>query len=787
MKLFLGREYDVEAGAPNGEDVTFKADRLTSHAVCLGMTGSGKTGMCVVMLEELALQGVPLIIIDPKGDMTNLALAFGDLAPSSFAPWVDPAVAERAGMTVSEYATKTAAKWKSGLAGWGIGPDRVAAYQERAEVRVFTPGSSAGIQVDVLGSFAAPDDVDDETRADLAAGTVSALLGLLGRELDPVSDPEHIVLTKVLDEAWAKGESLSVEHLLPRIVDPPFGKVGVFSVDQFFPRAARMKLAMALNGVLAAPGFAAWSSGVPLSPDLLLTAEGGRAPVNIFSLAHLDESERQFFVGQLLHKLVAWSRHQPGSSQLRALLYFDEVFGFVPPYPRNPPSKKPILTLMKQARAVGLGTMLVTQNPVDVDYATLSNAGLWLVGRLHTEQDRAKVVDGLASAGAADEKVVAAWLEDLKPRVFVMRDVREESPKLVHSRWAMSWLRGPMTKREIAKLPKPLEASAQSSSPGSPAAPSTPEGWSEVLPVLPEGLKARFLRPDVAFSARFAEAVGHRAVQAREDGRTLWEPALYAELQLHFDEGQHFDEDRTEHRLFFPMESLDSVSLEFEASDLSSNPPKNALFAGLPEELDTARELTSRQKRIIEDIWQGQTTEMFRHRELRMVSRGGEAREVFANRVRSALDDKADEAIAKLQRSVKTKVDRLEDKRDQLERRLDGYQEDARARAGNELIGAAETVMSMFFGRRKSLTSAMGRRQQTSKARRRVGDTEDAIEDLQDDIEELRHETESAIADLRLDWSAKMGGIENQEVGLEKSDVRLTRLELVWIPVSRPI
>lgn len=787
--MFLGREVDPSSGDPTGPDVQFKADRLTSHAVCLGMTGSGKTGLCVVLLEELAKQGVPLIVIDPKGDMANLALAFGDLAPSSFAPWVDPASAERAGMSVGEFATATAEKWKKGLGQWGIGPSEVSAYADRTEVRIFTPGSTAGIPVDVLGNLTAPEGAGAEDRADLASGTISALMGLLGREVDPVTDPEHIVLTKVLDAAWEAGEDLDVEGLLPRIVDPPFAKIGVFSVDQFLPRAKRMKLAMTLNGVLAAPGFATWSQGVPLRIETLVEAADGKTPVNVFSLAHLDETERQFFVGQLLHQLVSWSRRQPGSSQLRALLYFDEVFGFVPPYPRNPASKKPILTLMKQARAVGLGTMLVTQNPVDVDYSTLSNAGLWLVGRLHTQQDRDKVKDGLASSGAADEGVVSAWLEDLEPRQFVMRDVREESPRRIYSRWAMSWLRGPLTRREIGKLPQPdlARSSTPSDSGQSSAVSEVPEGWSQSLPVLPEGLTSRALSPEVAFSARLSGALGHRAVSARQDGKTLWEPALLASVSMRFDEGRDFVHDATEQHLFFPMESAEPLEIEFEQGDLVDVAGEGSLYAPLPDQLDTKRELEARRKAIIEQIWRGETTAMYRHRGLRLTSRGGEDRVRFDNRTRAALADRADAEIAKLETKFKTKVDRLEGKRDKLERKIEGLREEARARSGSELVGAAETVMSMFFGRRKSLSSAMTRRQQTSRAKRRVGDASEELEDLEVEIEELAESLQEQMDDLRAEWTAKIDEIEEVAVGLEKSDVRLTRLELVWIPISRPL
>ena len=460
--LYIGRSCDPKTMKPTEAALHLKADRLTRHAVCFGMTGSGKTGLCVTLLEELALQGVPLIIIDPKGDMANLALGFSEHTPTDFEPWVDPSEAERQGISVAELAANTANRWRKGLQDWGVSRERVQQFTTKTAVNIYTPGSQAGRPVDVMSSLAPPRDaLDDESLVELVAGTVSGLLGLIGVEADPVRDARHIVMSTIVEAAWRANESLSLEDLVLRIVDPPFSKVGVFPVDTFFPRNDRMELAMRLNGVVASPSFAGWKTGAPLEPSDFLT-RGDKTPVSIFYLAHLDDQQRMFFVSLLLNRLVAWSRRQPGTGALRALLYFDEVYGYLPPYPKNPATKRPMMTLMKQARAVGLGTMVVTQNPVDVDYGALSNSGTWLIGRLQTKQDRARVLDGLELSGSTlDKSELDDWLEKLPSRCFLIRDLKEDAPALVHSRWAISYLRGPLTRREVERLGDKQPATAQ--------------------------------------------------------------------------------------------------------------------------------------------------------------------------------------------------------------------------------------------------------------------------------------------------------------------------------------
>ncbi|MBT3218217.1 MAG: ATP-binding protein, partial [Proteobacteria bacterium] len=676
-QLYVGRYCEPEHMRPSGGYALLEPDRLVQHAVCFGMTGSGKTGICVTLLEELAMGGVPLLVIDPKGDMSNLALAFSDHSAASFAPWIDPAEAVRRGTTTDALAEKVSQKWKNGLKQWGVDQRRIRALTERVEVTIHTPGSSAGVPVDVLGALSAPPEGfadDSEALRELVSGLVTGLLGLVDVSADPVKDPCHIVLSHIVESAWEGGEDLNLEHLILRLVDPPFEKVGVFPLEKFFPRDDRMDLAMALNGVVSSPSFAAWNKGVPLDPAALLAKRDNRTQIRVFYLAHLDDAQRIFFVSMLLNRLVAWSRRQPGSGVLRTLVYFDEVFGYLPPYPRNPATKKPVLTLMKQARAVGVGTMLVTQNPVDVDYAAMSNAGTWMIGRLQTRQDRERVIDGLAgAAGAIDRKTLHSWLERLPPRTFLVRDVKEPEPKLIHSRWAISYLRGPLTRRELEQLPRD-ETVQQQQTPS--VSSDDMSGLTGTTPPAPKSFEYRFLDPRVVFSARLATFFESQAQPRRQDNRIVWEPAILASLHLTFDEGRDFLSNTMEHRLFFPVTNNEvTVAGEpnFEPGDFLPSAPPDCLFAELPTQIDEATELKQLQKRVVEEVYRGETTKMFRQVKLRLSSRAGEARPDFRVRVKEAVQQKIDDDVAKLKDRVQTKVDRLEDKREGLIRNLERH------------------------------------------------------------------------------------------------------------------
>ena len=424
--LYLGGEIDPKTGDRTGDPIHLEASDLTTHGVIVGMTGSGKTGLSVIMLEEALLQGIPTIIIDPKGDMGNLLLTFPELSGPEFEPWVNAADAERDGVSVAAHAESTAAMWKKGLDGWGIGPDRIAALREAADFTIYTPGSTSGVALDVIGDFSAPVGASEEAMQDEVEGLVSSLLGLVEIEADPLSSREHILLSNLVYRAWSDGKNLDLATLLGQIQNPPMRKLGVMELDAFFPAKDRTGLAMKLNGLLASPSFASWANGEPLDIDAMLT-NGPRA--SIISIAHLSETERQFVVTLVLSKVVTWMRSQAGTPELRALIYMDEVFGYVPPT-AMPPSKKPILTILKQARAFGVGLVLATQNPVDVDYKALSNAGTWMVGRLQTERDKARLLDGMASAGGgSDKKTLSELISGLDKRQFLLHQTRSDTPR----------------------------------------------------------------------------------------------------------------------------------------------------------------------------------------------------------------------------------------------------------------------------------------------------------------------------------------------------------------------
>jgi hypothetical protein len=483
---------------------------LTRHAVCLGMTGSGKTGLCIGLLEDLAAQGVPILAIDPKGDLANLALVFPELTPEAFAPWTSGPAA----------AADAAAAWAAAHPG-----GETAAWLERVSVRVLSPGSESGTPVDVLGCLtAAPAGLDPEGLRELVTGAVSALLGLIGRPADPLRDPGAILLARLLGDAFARGESMPLDRLIPAVVDPPFGEIGYLSIDTFLPRDARLALAGDLNAVVASPAFAPFRTGVPLDVGAWLTP-GERAPITVVYLAHLDEPQRQFFLTLLLHRVVAWSRRLPGTPDLRALVYLDEVMGVLPPHPKDPPTKWPVLALMKQARAVGVGVVLATQNPVDIDYKALSNAATWLVGRLQTRQDRARVVDGLASAGV-DVGELDDALANLPPRTFLVRD--GGPPRTVRSRHTYAFLRGPLTRGELSRLPRVAVDGAAS------------DGLLAAAPPSPDGLPTRWLDP----SAR--DAVAAALGLGPPDG--VWRPVLVARWAVRFDD-PGWVEDTTTHQV----------------------------------------------------------------------------------------------------------------------------------------------------------------------------------------------------------------------------------------------
>ena len=768
-KLYLGRQFEPERGEPNEVPVLYDSKDLTTHAVCVGMTGSGKTGLCLTLLEEAAIDGIPALCIDPKGDLGNLMLTFPELRPSDFEPWIDPAEAERKGRSVAAQAEAVSALWREGLADWGQDGARIARFRDSVEIGIYTPGSAAGRPLRVLESFDPPGvDADPDWQRDQIMGSVSSLLALLGLEPDPVNSKEHILLSNLLLHAWSKGESLELGDLVRGISDPPFARIGVMDLETFYPASERQKLAMRINGVLASPGFSAWLEGEPLDIQRLLWTEEGKPRITILSIAHLSEPERMFFVSTLLNRVVSWVRSQSGTSSLRAILYMDEVFGFLPPV-AEPPSKTPLLTLLKQARAYGVGVVLATQNPVDLDYKALSNCGTWFLGRLQTERDVARVIDGLESASSAagnalDRGAIERLLAGLRSRVFLLHNAHEEADVLFHTRWAMSYLRGPLTRKEIRRLSPPPSDQATSQSDARKALPSIPAAARSVRPVVAAGI-------DEAFSS---------------DEPGTYRPYLAASVSLHYVRASH-GLDAWEERLLLlpldeesPWESL--ALLEPDALDLDHPAPTEAEFVE-PRPGSVGKTIfRSYGKQIKSRLYQDRPRVLWSCKPLKLQSTPGETKDQFAARAQLTKREHRDAALEKLSAALAKKLKKIDAGIRRAEDRVErekGQYDQQKLQTG---ISMGATVLGAILGSRnmgRATTAARGAGR-VAREREDVRRAEDELQDLLGSRRELELEAKEEVRALRAATDLESVELEEVLVRPRKSDISVSDLRLAW-------
>ena len=783
--LYLGKEVESQ------DRLELDPDLLVTHGVILGMTGSGKTGLALGLLEEMVEAGVPVIAIDPKGDLPNLALLFSDFKSTDYEAWLDPSQAQREGLSLAELAQKTAESWSAGLSSWELDGSHIEKLKSKLDLRIFTPGSKAVRPVDLLGSFHSPEgELPEEETAELASGIATGLLSLVIDQVDPLRDPRHVLLVQLLAQAWQAGKSLSLEDLIGQIVDPPFAKVGVFPVDRFLSPDDRMKLAMQVNTLLASPTFAAWKQGAPLDIKSLLKSEDGKVPVNIFTLAHLSEKERQFFVSRLMNEVLSWSRGLPGSSTLRAFIYFDEVAGYLPPHPHNPASKKPILTLLKQSRAVGVGLCLATQNPVDLDYKALSNIGTWMIGRLQTEQDRDRVRDGLMSAsGGLTAQEVEAEFSKIKARTFLLKQAKSDRPTTFHTRWAMSFLRGPITLSELPSLPgqTPQEKPSGKASPPGPGI--APQGKS-TPPPMPKGFAQSFLDPRVVFHSKFEGYFEAQQEPARSDGKVFHRPALRALLRLKFDHKQDdFILHQVHNYLAFPLQEGEVISriktIALEEEDLLRAPDELALFADLPEHLDQKEEFDRAREDLVAQLYRTLTATRLVNKSVKLYSKPEESAEAFLQRCAEEADKMADLAAAKLRDSLEKKMERVHK---QLERAQDKVERLALSEKGKKLEGmwrAGEMLMGLFTKKRRSFGAVLGSSRRALEADNRTKQAEDELDKLQAELLDLQADLEQQLEQLEAEHQALAEKIEEHEIRLKKSDILVEKFEILWVPVSK--
>ena len=789
--FYLGREVDPKT-QQTGADLLYDSRDLTTHAVCIGMTGSGKTGLCLSLLEEAAIDGVPAIAIDPKGDIGNLLLTFPELRPQDFSPWVDPGDAARKGLSVEAYAASTADAWRKGLADWGQDGSRIARLLGSAEIALYTPGSEAGRPLSILRSFVAPDAtlVQDATSLRERIGSsVSGLLALLGIEADPIKSREHILLSAILDAAWRRGESLDLAAIIRAVQKPPFDTVGVFDLESFFPARDRTELALRINSLLAAPGFEAWLKGEPLDVQKLLYTEAGKPRVAVISIAHLNDAERMFVVTLIANEVVAWMRRQPGTSSLRALLYMDEVFGFFPPS-AMPPSKLPLLTLMKQARAFGIGVVLATQNPVDLDYKGLGNAGTWFIGRLQTERDQGRVIDGLLgteAGGGTDRAGLERLMSGLAPRTFLMRNVHDDAPTLFRTRWALSYLRGPLTLTEIRRLrgtdadaDESLAVAAGTQATATAAPPSegprvidADAGTGESRPVVQHGVKERFLASGapaghVRYSARIGAAVRLHFVDARA-GIDAWESSYY--LAPVSSDGPDWEAAET---LAEPQDKL------------RTEPADGARFEDPPAAVLSAREHKRWSDELEGHLYRNVTLNLWTCPSLKLTAEPGVTEGEFKARVALALREKRDAAIDDLRKKYGVRFAELAER----ERRAKQAVEKERSQASNQTLVSALSVGTSLLGallgggrRGSSLRQARTAARSVGRANKERGDVARAEADaraVREKMESLNTELESEVARLESELQPDAVAIGTRSVKPRRSDIEVTDMALVW-------
>ncbi|MBI3958791.1 MAG: DUF87 domain-containing protein [Chloroflexi bacterium] len=833
--FYLGAEIDPQTGEQLNTPIDYDARDLTTHAVCVGMTGSGKTGLCIGLLEEAAIDKVPALIIDPKGDLTNLLLQFPDLLPSDFRPWINADDARRKGQTVDEYAAATAQMWRKGLADWGQGPERIQMLKDAVDYTVYTPGSDAGVPVSILGSLAAPKlsfDSDAEAIRDRIAGTTAALLGLVGVDADPVRSREAILLSNIFEYYWRRGEDLDLAKLILAIQTPPVRQLGVFDVDTFFPQKDRFGLAMAFNNLMAAPTFQAWLQGDPLDIDHLFFTAEGKPRHSIFYIAHLSDSERMFFVTLLLEALVTWMRGQTGTTSLRALLYFDEIFGFFPPV-QEPPSKKPLLTLLKQARAFGLGAVLVTQNPVDIDYKGLTNAGTWFIGKLQAERDKERVLQGLkgaiAEAGRSSDAVdYDTLITALSSRIFLMNNVHEDGPVVFQTRWAMSYLRGPLTRPQVRELmaPKkaalaalaashveavptphvrqttaeaaPIPAVSMPAAAARPAEPSAPKGFSTVQAALDPSVAQAYLPVDMSRS-RAVKVVADDAGRAIDvkTVQMIYEPAVLGAASVHFlDRARKIDE-KQDFVLLSPVTSSALTNIDWGRADalpltlsaLERSPARaetaeGPFFASVPEEINTERELRAIASDLSDWLYYNKRLTLTTHATLGIHQQPGESDRAFRIRLQDAARQQRDAEVDKLRSKYRTQLDRLQDKLDRNEKDLAQDEAELSSRKQQEWVSLGETVLNVFLGRRGSrvLSTAVSKRRMTSKAKGDIERTQEEITDLQEEIAGLQKELESAADEITRKWAELLDDLTSEDVKPRRTDVDVEFVAVGWMP-----
>ncbi len=811
--FYVGKEYDLDTRTRREAMVLLDSKDFTTHAVIIGMTGSGKTGLGIGLLEEAAIDHIPVIAIDPKGDLGNIALTFPSLRPSDFRPWIDPQQANTAGQSPDAFAESIAARWQQGLGEWGQDGARIQRLRDAADVTLYTPGSTAGRPISLLKGFAAPPAVvrdDAEAFAERVNATATGVLALLGVDADPISSREHILLANVLTHYWRDGLSLDLATLIGAIQAPPFSQIGVMPLDTVFPPKDRTALAMRLNNLLAAPGFQAWMQGDALDAGTLLFTDAGKPRVSVLSIAHLSDAERMFFVTMLLADLIAWMRQQSGTGSLRAILYIDELFGYMPPV-ANPPSKQLLLTLLKQARAFGLGVVLSTQNPVDLDYKGLSNAGMWFIGRLQTEQDKNRVMDGLAGASGStpfDRSAMERTISGLGKRVFLMHSVYENAPTVFETRWAMSYLAGPMTREQIRQLGTGGASTTAAGTPqGNVAADAASASAANVAETATTtaavtaaanvnvsvptqdtaAARPPVLPPDITqvwLPSRFAASL------------VTWRPAILGVADVTVSNAKLGVSEQSRRVRLAPIDAnmltldwADAELLDIEVDSLDRDARSGVAYAEVPAPAATAKNYAAWTRTLQKFITTSDAITLQQSKALKLVSHVGESEGAFRARLQLAAREAVDAKIDAVRKKYAARVQTAQDKVRRAEQAIEQKQSSASQATLSTAISVGGAVFGALFGRKKLSVGNLNKlgtaARSAARTKQHSGNVTRAEENHEAAVAALQELEASVAEELQLEadaFDALTAQLDNVVIRPRSTDVHVQVVALAWVP-----
>ena len=814
-KLFLGKLYNNKNELTE-EKLFYEPSDLNTHCVITGMTGSGKTGLGILMLEEIALKKIPAIIIDPKGDLTNLLLHFPNMKGEDIAPWLDPEAPVREGKDLYEYADEKAEKWVKGQESWGFGPEDIAKLSD-VDYTIFTPGSSLGNPINIMASFAAPESdivLNEEATREEISTSVTALLGLIGyANVDPLKSKEHILLSNIIEFYWTMGKSVTLVDLINAVNDPPFETLGALSVDMIYPKKERFALALQINNFLASPTFKAWNEGPGLDIGSLIRNADDKPRFNIFYLQHLSDQEKMFFVTMLYSQIESWMRNQTGTGNLRLAVYFDEMAGYVPPT-ANPSSKPVIMRMMKQARAYGVGLILATQNPVDIDYKGLSNAGTWFVGRLQTEQDKNRLLDGLTTTdGNINRTDADKLISDLKKRSFLYMNVHEPGLKVMTTRWTMNYLSGPLTKNLIPKLKDEglyisyteedakaaklfaarKKRDAEDDSSDTDLYEEYPEEIadnakeSETMEENHEGQ-----RPNIAATINeYFRVAEKRPDECDSDGAVTYIPAWIAQAEIRAEKEKYSFSLRTVKAAEIQDEDIRGTSIRWDdylcdPIDLNSitNRPefKDATFQTPPAWMMDAKLARTYESDFKDYLYRDASIKVWANEKLGIYADEDDTEDDFLDKCREKIESLSGAEIEKLKKTHEAQLDKLEAKLKKLNVTLEDKQSQVKQRGVQTLAAAGELIFSLIQRRKKSVSSSLTKVTQTSTAKKAQEKVELDIEAVTEQIQTAIDNYEAKLEEIQNKWDAVLDQNKQVQITVAKKDIYVDAFGICWMP-----